>query len=226
MKEEEKTQSLAAKLRRDLHLKKFKYPASSYQFKEKIEKIMGVNLKDLHKFLGSFDLIVEGRPILVHKIFYANFEEKISKTYQDFIKYEIAKIIPYPFYYQRIPTFRVGLPGNLFVGSFHKDSDFNHQGYEINFNLGLENYKQGEFMVETIPDSGEYKHMDCTYGEIFSFNHIDCTHGAEPNKSEETMVSFDFRIAIKEDYFHSENKSLTNKTQFIRGEYFSSDVYN
>ena len=44
------------------------------------------------------------------------------------------------FYYQVIPTFRIGLPGNKFVGEYHKDSKYNHQSYELNFNLGISGY--------------------------------------------------------------------------------------
>ncbi|WP_413678899.1 hypothetical protein [Prochlorococcus sp. MIT 0916] len=221
-----KKSTLAEKIRNDLHFKKFKYSTISYPFKEELETLLGVKLSQLHHFLGNFDLLTKGQPILVHKIFYANFPNKIKNIYQNLIRAEISKIVPYPFYYQKIPTLRVGLPGNIFVGSFHKDSDFNHQSYEVNFNLGLANYRSGEFHVEEKPNSNKFKHLDCPYGEILSFDHINCEHGSKPNNDKETMVSFDFRIALKENYFSTEKGSMGNQTKLIIGEYFSSEIIN
>ena len=38
------------------------------------------------------------------------------------------------------------------------------------------------------------------------------------------MVSFDFRLALKEIYFYSEAKSINLKSLFIPGGYFSKEV--
>ena len=115
------------------------------------------------------------------------------------------------------------MPGNKFVGEFHKDSDYNHQTYEVNFNLGISNYLgEAALLTETFKDSKEYIKSECPYGTIFSFDHIDCLHGSNPNTSNETMVSFDFRIAIKSLYYEDNSASSVNmKTSFKPGSYFS-----
>lgn len=219
----------ATELRRSLHRKNFKYFKNDYPFKENLINLFGIELHSLHKTLGSYELWKDGaitQSTLAHKVFYSNFYSGFDKIYYKFIKDFISKIVQVPFYFQKIPTFRVGLPQNVFVQSFHKDSDFNHLDYEVNFNLGLENYDGGNFMVETFPGTNEFIHMKCPYGEIFSLNHIDCIHGAKPNLTEKTMVSIDFRLAIKECYYDGNVESKTNKTKFAKDYYFSSEQIN
>ena len=214
-------------LRRELHTKKFKFKKNDYKFREKLIDLFGVELGSLHKTLGNYEIWKDGastQSTLAHKVFYSNFNKGFDLIYFRFIKDFISKIVDVPFYFQKIPTFRIGLPGNVFVSTFHKDSEFNHLDYEINFNLGLENYEGGNFFVEISPESNEFMHMKCPYGEIFSLNHIDCIHGAKPNLTDKTMVSIDFRLAIKECYYEGNRESLTNKTKFAKDYYFSSEL--
>jgi len=217
-----------SQLRSHLHMKSFQYPIAKYPFKEVLESLFGCKLSDLHKYIGNFDKFdrEHDQSTLIHKVFYSNFEEKIKPIYENLIKEFIPKIVlNKPFYYQIIPTFRVGLPGNVFVGEFHKDSFYNHQKYELNFNLGLANYEgDASLITEIIPDSKDWAKLSCPYGSIFSFDHIDCLHGSKPNTTNKTMVSFDFRLALKEIYFYSEAKSMNMKSLFIPGGYFSKEV--
>ena len=217
-----------SKLRSHLHMKSFNYSIELYPFKEVLESIYGCQLGDLHKYIGKFDKFdrEHDQNTLIHKVFYSNFAEKIKPIYENFVKNFVSKIVfNKPFYYQIIPTFRVGLPGNVFVGEFHKDSFYNHQNYELNFNLGLANYEgDTSLMTEIKPNTKDWVKLECPYGNIFSFDHIDCLHGSEPNSGSKTMVSFDFRLALKDIYFDSEAKSMNMKSRFIPGEYFSKEV--
>ena len=218
----------AGDLRSHLHMKRFQYSTANYPFKEVLESLFGCELGDLHKYIGKFEKFdrEHDQNTLIHKIFYSNFKEKIKPIYENFIKDFIPKIVfQKPFHYQVIPTFRVGLPGNVFVGEFHKDSFYNHQKYELNFNLGLANYDgDASLITEIRPNSKDWVKLSCPYGNIFSFDHIDCLHGSEINTSKRTMVSFDFRLALEEIYFYSEAKSMNMKSLFIPGEYFSKEV--
>ena len=97
--------------------------------------------------------------------------------------------------------------------------------YEINFNLGLANYiGDAALKTQLKPGSDEYFMLECPYGSIFSFDHIDCLHGAEPNPLGKTMVSFDFRLALKELYFDNDNESFNKGKKFNPGGYFSKDL--
>ncbi len=218
----------AKELRPQLHMKYFDYSVNDYPFKETLENLYGCKLVDLHLFLGKFERFErENDSIsLAHRVFYGNFEEKIKPIYEKFIKNIISKIFgTHRFYYQLIPTFRVGLPGNVFVGEFHKDSFYNHQNYEVNFNLGLANYEgNASLKTQICPESDDWVNLSCPYGKIFSFDHIDCLHGSEPNLGNKTMVSIDFRLALSELYFDTAAKSVNMKSEFKPGSYFSSEL--
>ena len=68
--------------------------------------------------------------------------------------------------------------------------------------------------------------LECPYGSIFSFDHIDCLHGADPNPYNKTMVSFDFRLALKDLYFKNDHQSFNQGKGFKPGSYFSKDLAN
>lgn len=210
-----------------LHGKNFIYNTDKYPFKETIEEIFGVELGKIHTTMGDFDPFSRSndQSTMAHKVFYANFAKNIKPLYNDFISDVVSAIVPAEFYYQVIPTFRLGLPGNKFVGEYHTDRKYNHQSYELNFNLGLSNYRgKAALKTQIEPGSDEFMLLECPYGQIFSFDHLDCLHGSEINTSNITMASFDFRLAIKELYFDSEAKSINMSKGFKPGAYFSQNV--
>ena len=212
-------------LRKYLHTKRFEFSSKKYPFKETLEELYGCELRELHNYMGNFDEFVRSndQSTLAHKIFYSNFSKTIEPLYKDFLETFIGNILkPHKFYYQVIPTFRIGLPGNKFVGEYHKDSFYNHQNYELNFNLGLANYLgQPALKTESEPNNGKFILLECPYGTIFSFDHIGCLHGSDVNQTSSTMVSFDFRVALKELYFDSEASSVNLSSSFKPGSYFS-----
>ena len=119
----------------------------------------------------------------------------------------------------------MGLPGNKFVGEYHKDSFYDHQSYEINFNLGISGYEgKAALQTEVSPNSKEFTYLECPYGSIFSFDHIDCLHGSDINPNDKTMISFDFRIAPKSLYFDKDVSSINIRKAFKPGEYFSKET--
>ena len=159
----------ARETRQRVHGMTFSYELEKYPFREELEKLFGIELQDLHLWLGNF--------------------EKFDR------KNDQQTIVP--FAYQVIPTFRVGLPGNRFVGEYHTDAKYNHPDFELNFNIGLSNNLMPCcLMSEKISNTRKYYPLECENGEIFSFNHIDCVHGSEINTTDQTMVSMDFRVAM------------------------------
>jgi len=211
--------------RKQLHCKSFSYDTSIYPFKECLEDIYGVKLQDLHHHLGRFPVFTrdQDQSTLAHKVFYAAYPKCIQPIYNRFIIEFIRPIVGELFYYQVIPTFRIGLPGNKFVGEYHTDAKYHHMPYEVNFNLGLSGYEgDAALRVETFEGSKHFKLLECPYGNVFSFDHIDCLHGSDPNPYPKTMVSFDFRLALKSLYCDSEVQSVNTGTKFAPGHYFSS----
>src|SRR5947199_244560 len=73
--------------------------------------------------------------------------------------------------YQRVPTFRVQVPGNLSVGEFHRDKDYNHTEQEINWWVPLTPaYESNTVWLETEPDKGDYFPCAMEPGEILVFS--------------------------------------------------------
>lgn len=221
-------------LRERLHLKKFQYDIKKYPFYECLSTLFGVNdIESIHEYLGHFDPFKREKDqyTILHKVFYSNFKlpnSPLKNMYEDFIKNFIAKIVTEKFYYQNIPTFRIGLPQNKFVGEFHKDTAYNHQPYELNFNLAIANYKGSAALItEDVAGSNNLIPAEINYGEVMGFDHIGCFHGSEINQTGKTMVSFDFRLALADMYFENPKaKSVNMHSKFIIGDYFSEQPIN
>ena len=222
------------KLRENLHLKKFKYDLKKYPFYEYLTALFGTNdLENIHEYLGHFDPFKreQDQNTILHKVFYSNFRlfnSPLQKLYEAFVKDFISQIVTEKFYYQKIPTFRVGLPQNKFVGEFHTDTEYNHQPYELNFNLAIANYK-GTAALITEDKAGSKKLIpaEIDYGEVMGFDHIGCLHGSEINQTSKTLVSLDFRLALADSYYeNSKAKSVNTHSKFIIGDYFSSELIN
>jgi hypothetical protein len=221
-------------LRADLHLKKFKYETKKYPFYEYLSELFGVSdLENIHDYLGHFDPFKreQDQYTILHKIFYANFKlpnSPLQKMYENLVKDFISSLIPKKFYYQKIPTFRIGLPGNKFVGEFHRDTAYNHKPYELNFNLAISNYKSSAALItEDIAGSKNLITAEIDYGEVMGFDHIGCLHGSEINQTSKTMMSMDFRLALADMYYEDPNaKSVNMNSKFIIGDYFSEENVN
>ena len=219
----------ASETRQSVHGMTFQYELSKYPFREELEKLFGLELQDLHLWLGDFEKFdrKNDQQTIVHRVFYSNYSNIIEPIYKDFITNFLSQIIDFPFSYQVIPTFRLGLPGNRFVGEYHTDAKYNHPDFELNFNMGLSNnLKPCCLMSEKISNSKEFHPIECKNGEIFSFNHIDCLHGSEINTTDQTMVSMDFRVAMIPFYREIDAKSVNMNSSFKMGDYFSKEIIN
>ena len=86
--------------------------------------------------------------------------------------------------FQKIPTFRVQLVGNLGVFEFHKDKDYNHGEDEVNFFLPITDaYSNNTIWTESEEDKGDYKPMDVNYGEIVMWDGANLSHGNKINNT-------------------------------------------
>ncbi len=221
-------------IRRKYHLKKFNFNEEEFDFLGLFSQLFGVtDLEHIHEFMGRFDVFnrAKDQNTILHKVFYSNFKSRNSSLavlYERFIRNFISSIVPESFYFQKIPTLRVGLPKNKFVGEFHKDTLYNHLPYELNFNLPIVNYKNSAaLLTEDFPGSGNLISVEIDYGQVMSFDHIDCIHGSNINETEKTMISLDFRLALKDFYYEDlAAKSVNTKSYFIIGDYFSDEHIN
>ena len=163
-----------------------------------------------------------------HKLFYEKIrvDETFNNIYLKFLTDVIKPRFGENIIYQKIPTFRVHLPGNVSVGEFHKDKHYRNiewaeQVKELNYFVPLTDaYGTNTIWAETEEDKGDYQSFDSKYGECIEWNASNLTHGNKDNKTSKTRVSFDFRIIPKSRYVDSTHLSINTKIPFGIGGYY------
>ena len=144
--------------------------------------------------------------------------------YKSFVSGFIAPIVgaKNSIVYQRWPTFRVHLPGNVAVGGWHRDSDYNHPPNEINFIVALTPmFESNTTIAEGTPGKFDFRQFTLNPGQTVMFDGNRCMHGNLPNMTGKTRVSFDFRVMLQENYNEAEaKKSLSKGKKFIIGDYY------
>jgi len=177
---------------------KLNYNSEQIQFRECIKEALQISghLEDIHT---SFEWEVMTRETdqntPLHKLYYQNFESMVSPIWEKFVSEVIAPQMSEDFLYQKIPTFRVQLPGNVAVGEFHKDSKYGHQNGAMNLFIPFTKLnKNNTVLVESSPDSDKYFPLLCEYGELFIWDGVNTKHGNTSNSSDVTRVSVDARV--------------------------------
>jgi hypothetical protein len=204
-------------------MRKIKFDSEKYNFKEIIQSIFDKKLEELHENLDVFNPDTD-QSTKFHKKYYDEIKNtNFYEIYKNFVKNVIEPEIGEDVLYQTIPTFRVHMKGNLGVGAFHRDSEYSHNTHEINIFLPVTDaYGNNTIWSESKRDNSDFKPMEAKYGEIYIWDGANLMHGNKINDTEQTRVSFDFRILPKSKYNENEIKeSITNKTKMKIGEYWS-----
>ena len=221
---------------RENGLDKITYCTYSYQFIDVVEGwfwnegILPIGgLSDLH-FHKTYDLFERenDQSTIWHKCFYDKIREDISfdNIYIDFLDKVIKPRFDEEIVYQKIPTFRVHLPGNVSVGEFHKDKHYRDEKWadkvqELNYFVPLTKaYGTNTIWAETEEDLGDFQEISADYGECVEWSASKLTHGNKQNLTSTTRVSFDFRVIPKSRYIESNHLTINTKTPFGIGGYY------
>ena len=126
--------------------------------------------------------------------------------------------------YQTFPSIRIQYSHSVVVPP-HYDSDHlsNHPEDEKNFLVPITKmFNTNSIYIESEPGKKDFKSIQLNPGELFHFNGNKCTHGNKKNDTENTRISFDFRILPYEKYSEeSLSSSVSTKKKFIVGEYYN-----
>ena len=211
-------------------MKKIKYDIKKYDFKEIVcNWLENYDLSKLH-YVEQYEHFE--RETDQSTIWHAKFYEMIrsDKSFDDvYVKFLTDVIKPRygeEIVYQKIPTFRVHLPGNIAVGEFHKDKHYRNVEWaekvkETNYYVPLTKaYGTNTIWAESEEDLGDYKPFDSDYGECIEWNASNLTHGNKDNITSKTRVSFDFRIIPKSRYIESNHLTINTKIKFGIGGYY------
>lgn len=158
-----------------------------------------------------------------HAPLYAGFEEWYDH-FDRFVREWIAPILGEPCYYQRVPTFRIQLPGNLAVGEFHTDAQYHHPIDEVSFWLPLTPVAPTS-TVWVADDEGMAWPVNAQPGEVAAFEAAKREHGNVPNTTGRTRVSFDFRLLPVRCLPRTEGPPTKHTgLRFIPGGYYAEEV--
>lgn len=158
-----------------------------------------------------------------HAPFYASFSWW-HRLYDTLVREVVAPRLGEPCYYQRVPTFRVQLPGNTAVGEFHTDAQYHHPVGEVSFWLPLtEAYGTCSLWVED--DEGGFQSVAAAPGDVVEFAAVTRRHGNYVNETGQSRVSFDFRL-LPVRLLPREEGPPTKHTglRFVPGGYYAEEV--
>jgi hypothetical protein len=157
-----------------------------------------------------------------HAAFYKAFESEVRDLYREFVGYFVPEVLgTKDFCFQRVPTFRVHFPGNVAVGEFHTDGDYNHGAGEINFWVPFTpTWGTNTVWVEQELGRGDYRPVELTPGQVLVFDSVHWRHGNKLNDTSSTRVSFDFRCIPMADYAPSKLSTVDAKRGLWIGDYF------
>jgi hypothetical protein len=129
-----------------------------------------------------------------HKAFYDAWatSAQLPALFAGFVRAQVARWVAEPFYWQAVPTFRVQLPGNVAVGTFHTDADYHHPAGEVSFWVPLTAaHDSSSVWIEG--DDGLLHAPSVGPGQVVEFSAVSRRHGNQPNGTGRSRVSFDFR---------------------------------
>jgi ectoine hydroxylase-related dioxygenase (phytanoyl-CoA dioxygenase family) len=149
---------------------------------------------------------------LIHKKFYKIYEQTdFLIEYDNFIKDFIRNRYQESIVYQKRPTFRIHMPGNVAVGEFHKDKHYQHSIWETNYWLPFTDaFSTNTIWIESEEDKGDFSPIELGWGELLIFDGSNLNHGNKPNTTGVSRVSIDFRIMPYSKYDENNNNKSTH----------------
>ncbi len=117
--------------------------------------------------------------------------------YESFIFEYLPPIVGEKFIFQKTPNFRIHIPFQKAVTKWHYDADEDHKHPvgEINFIIPLTKMKDTSTVwTESSMGKGDYAPINFEPEQFCKFNGNVCAHGNKTNTTDETRISFDFRV--------------------------------
>ena len=218
----------AAELRRRLHGRKLAACRASQAIAESCWKIITSVRSQPGGDPKDFPLFQPGRDqhTPYHQAFYSEHKASLYELYAEIYTRVITEVIKEPAYVQATPTYRIGFPGNRWVGNYHRDSDFGHSPYELNTIIALTPMQgTAALHVESAPNSRQFQPLELGTGEFVLFDHIDRLHGCPINQESAIVASIDFRFIPSrwsKEAFSNTKQSINTGTSFLAGAYFTA----
>ena len=138
-------------------------------------------------------------------------------AYLKFLEEEVQPLFGEPIVYQKFPSLRIHMPGNRAVGEYHSDSQYNHLAEAVNFWVpATDAYDTNALFVQTSRDQ-EPLPRTVNYGQYMVFDGVNLLHGNDLNGTDDTRVSFDFRVIPQSQFRPSGSASINSGLAFRTG---------
>lgn len=208
----------------------YRYDTGRFPFKSIIDGHFVKHLKapseDLHRLenrnLFPVGIVTPGTDnnTPLHDILYTVFSgESFLPTYRKFVEH-LQDLLGEDLIFQKKPTFRIHLPGNLSVGDYHRDRDYGHPFEEINVWLPFTQAKKTATMwMESAYDKGDFRPVELGVGEYLIFD-SGLKHGNEINREGYTRVSMDFRVIPRSLFKDTERVTANRGHKLTLGQYY------
>lgn len=220
----------------------YDFDNNKYDFVSEVENLFNYPLNKLHEIRTKeyklFNKLGKDCESEFHQKFYKKYNngwDEVVNLYNLFVKEYVIPIChnisgETEFAYQKFPSFRVQMPNNLSVSKFHTDSDelHKHPKGEINFVVPLTKmYDTNTIWVQNSNNAEFFNPINAEVNNLICWNFNKLLHGNQINKTDDTRVSFDFRvlpISKYNDYinnYDSDNiKTVSNNLNFKIGSYY------
>ena len=211
-------------------MNKIQYSTEKYDFARLLRDWLEVDqLKKLHNH-KKYELFSreKDQSSKWHKTFYEKVrnDDSFFELYESFLVDVVKPRYGEEIVYQRIPTFRVHLSGNIAVGEYHKDKFYRKKEWaelvkETNYYLPFTDTNESNTIwSESEEDKEDFAPMLLKYGECMEWDGSNLMHGNKVNDSDETRVSVDFRVMPRSIYVDSTHTSINTKIPFRIGGYY------
>lgn len=219
------------------------YDTSKFNFYKKIQEIFAVSdsLEALHESLPESKALDQvtfenDTSTEFHKKYYkSSLYPEVVELYSSFVKETILPLFSSEtsLIVQTAPSFRVHFPNNTALGKrsdqddseiigLHCDGDYGHPAEEINFMLSITGQSgTNSCYIESRPGNGDFEALNIKKGEVAVFYGNRCRHFNKKNQTNQTRISFDFRVIPGSLYKESSATAVHSKKKFVVGEYYS-----
>ncbi|CAK0899724.1 unnamed protein product [Prorocentrum cordatum] len=150
---------------------------------------LGEQLKSLSSSNGHF-AVGRGKNRSIDESIYHRF-------LRDFIRPHLGDDL---LLFERYANLRTHVRGSRALTGPHKDADYKHSPYEINFWRMTPVFGNASLWAESSPGLGDYHPFVGSYGTAVRFYGNQCMHFTKDNDTDHTRFSFDFRVIRLRDF--------------------------
>lgn len=217
------------------------FPKDDYPFQQVIKKILGLegDLSQAHELVrGAIDwdqiTFQNDTSTEFHTKYYKSpyYSEMVELYYRFLQEWLLPQLEEDEYIVQKEPSFRIHIPNNTALGKrgdeedneqigLHCDGDYNHPSTETNYMLAITGQSDtNSCYVETEPGKSDFHPITLAYGEVFRFYGNKCRHFNKKNISNQTRISFDFRVIPASQYVENDASAVHSGRKFVVGEYY------